>query len=351
MAKDFYKILGVERKADEKDIKKAYRKLARQYHPDVNPNDKGAEAKFKEINEAFQVLSDKDKRALYDQFGADYDKAGPSPGGATGYPSGGVSGGVSGHDFNTVDLEELFNRAARQRERSGAANTRTEEVGDIFGSIFGGLRGENGAGKGSGFPFGGRRARGPQKGQDVEQPIEISLPESIKGTQRALQLTISDPSTGKSQTRNVTVKIPAGVRDGAQVRIAGKGASSDNGGPDGDLYLIISVAPHPLWKREGDDLLIEVPISFGEAALGATIEVPTQSSRVQLKIPAGTQSGQKFRLSGRGVQPKNGKAGDQYVTVKVAVPRELSSRERELIEELSSLRPNDVRRELLSAEF
>jgi curved DNA-binding protein len=326
MAKDFYKILGVERKADEKEIKKAYRKLARRHHPDVNPNDKGAETKFKAINEAFQVLSDTEKRAAYDQFGDDYDKYGPVPNGAAAgaaYGNAGRGGYASG-----VNIEDLFNQASRQRAgvASGAARGEADH-GDVFGGIF------------------GRRARGPQKGEDVEQTLEISLPESVKGTQRALKLTISDPHSGKSETRNVTVKIPAGVREGARVRVAGQGASSDNGGPNGDLFLAIKIAPHPVWKRDGDNLSIEVPVSLSEAALGATIEVPTQSGSVQLKIPAATQSGQKFRLSGRGVATKSGTSGDQYVVIKIAVPKELSARERELMEELASLRPDEARRD------
>ena len=330
MAKDFYKILGVERKADEKEIKKAYRKLARRHHPDVNPNDQGAETKFKAINEAFQVLSDKEKRSAYDQFGDDYDKYGPVPNGATAgaaYGNGGHGGYAGG-----VNIEDLFNQASRQRAGVGSAGTRSEaDNADLFGGIFGGLRG------------GGRRARGPQKGEDVEQTLEISLPESVKGTQRALKLTISDPHSGRSETRNVTVKIPAGVRGGARVRVGGQGASSDNGGSNGDLFLSIKIAPHPLWKRDGDNLSIEVPVSISEAALGATIEVPTHSGSVQLKIPAGTQSGQKFRLSGRGVATKSGTSGDQYVVIKIAVPKELTPRERELIEELASLRPDEAR--------
>ncbi len=342
MARDFYQILGLARTADDKEIKKAYRKLARQFHPDVNPNDKGAEGKFKEVNEAFQVLSDKDKRTLYDQFGADYDKVGSAP--APGSYGAGRPGGpnFNGETVNFENLEELFNQSRRGGAHGsyspGTAGGAHADEGDGggFGDLFENILGGRGRG----------RKRGPQKGQDIEQSVTISLPESLKGTQRAMRLTITDPATGRAENREFTVKLPAGVRDGARVRVAGKGASGDNGGPPGDLFLAVSIAPHPLWKREGDDLLIEIPVTFMEAALGATVDVPTLSGRVQMRVPAGTQSGQKIRLSGRGALNSKGGAGDQYVTIKVSVPRELSPRETELIEELARLREENPRREL-----
>lgn len=338
MAKDFYKILGVERTADEKEIKKAYRKMARQHHPDINPNNKSAEAKFKEINEAYQVLSDKEKRTLFDQFGSDYDKV---QSGAGGY---GASGGPN--------LDDLFGQVRRGQTRggSGGFNTRTEKVdaaqaNDLFESLFGGARGKRGAGGvdfGSGAGGARTRNRGPQKGQDVEQPLEVSLGESIRGTQRSLRLSI-ETSSGE-ENRSVTVKIPAGVQEGARVRVANQGASGKMGGPNGDLFLIVGIAPHPFWKREGDNLHCEMPLSFSEAALGATIGVPTANNEVQLRVPAGTQSGQTFRLSGRGVPHLKGEgAGDVFVKMKVAVPKNLSSRETELIEELAKERTENVR--------
>ena len=333
MATDFYNLLGVERSASEKDIKRAYRKQARQHHPDVNPNDPNAEAKFKEINHAYQVLSDKEKRSLYDQFGPDFDKVGQAPPGWNGQTSGGGSSyGAGNNPYAGVDLEDLL----RQTQRGGGGQTHveTEAGGDIFESIFGGLRGRGG--------FGNRR-REPQRGENIEQAVQITLPESLHGTQRAFQFTITDPNTGTVDRRNVTVKIPAGVRDGATVRVAGKGTAGEAGAPNGDLLLKISIAPHQYWKRNGDDLLIEVPVTFSEAALGATIDVPTQTGRVNMKLPAGTQSGQKIRLSGRGVKRKDGSAGDQYVIAKIDVPKELSDRERELIEELKSLRDENPR--------
>jgi DnaJ-class molecular chaperone len=345
MAKDFYKILGVDRKADEKEIKKAYRKMARQHHPDINPNNKGAEAKFKEINEAYQVLSDKEKRELYDQFGADFDKV------QNGAAGGGYPGGA-GYPGGSVNFEDIFGAGARRGAGGpGGPNARVEgmdpnQMGDIFESLFGGGRG--GGASSGGFNFGGtQRRRGPQPGSDVEQPIEISLTESVRGAQRNLQLTIRDTQSGGEEHRNVTVKIPAGVGEGSRVRVAKQGASGANGGPNGALYLIVRITPHPFWKREGDNLLCEVPVTFSEAALGAQIQVPTLNGAVGLKIPAGTQSGQSFRLSGRGVpRLKGGGAGDQFVKVKVAVPKNLEAREQELIQELAQLRGEDVRREL-----
>jgi DnaJ-class molecular chaperone len=339
MAKDFYGVLGVGKKADEKEIKKAYRKLARQHHPDINPNNATAEAKFKEINEAYQVLSDPEKRALYDQWGDDYDKI---PAGYTGGPGdvnfGGAGGGMGGN-FGGVDFSEIFNRAGQGG--SGGVRFETDFGGgsgsgsDVFESLFGG-RGR------------ARRPRGPQRGGDVEHHVSISLGESIRGTQRNLKLSISDPNSRAQHKRDITIKIPAGVGEGARVRAAGQGGEGSNGGPRGDLFLIVHIAPHPFWKREGDNLSCEIPVTFAEAALGATIDVPAPNGTVGLKIPAGTQSGQTFRLSGRGVPKlKGGGAGDVLVKIKIAVPKDLTERERELIEELQN-RPAEVRGNLNS---
>ncbi len=359
MAKDFYKILGVDRKADEKDIKRAYRKMAGQYHPDANKG-KDAEARFKEINEAYQVLSDSEKRGLYDQFGDNYDKVGQGapPPGASGHPGGAQYsqyGGAGGNFPGGFDVEDLLNQARRQ-QAAGGGGTRVgaegEDIGDIFSTIFGGRGGDPRTGstpRGGGGGFNFRQRRSARKGQDVEQPIEISLAESIHGATRALQMVISDPTTGSQQQRNVTVKIPAGVRAGARVRVKEQGAAGENGGPNGDLFLKIRIAPHPFWKREGDNLHCEIPITFAEAALGGTIEVPTSNGAVKMKIPAGTQSGQTFRLSGRGVKQTKGTAGDVFAKVKISVPKDLQMRETELIEELAKQREQNVRASLPSA--
>lgn len=352
MATDFYKILGVDRKADEKEIKRAYRKRAREFHPDANKS-AGAEAKFKQISEAYQVLSDSEKRGLYDQFGENYDKVGqaaPPPGNS---PYGNRQYSGSGGGPGGVNFEDLLNQARHQQAGGGGR----VEVGDVDASIFeeliGGFRGGRGQTntRGGGFNFRSRREK--QKGGDVEQPLEISLGESIRGATRALQMVIRDPNARTEQRRNVTVKIPAGVREGARVRIKEQGAAGENGGPNGDLFLKIHIAPHRFWTREGDDLHCEIPVTFAEAALGATIDVPTIEGAVKMKIPAGTQSGQKFRLSGRGVpHPKNhpgGGKGDVFVKVKIAVPKNMEPRETELIQELSQLREQNVRANLQAA--
>lgn len=348
MARDYYAVLGIDRKADEKAIKSAYRKLARQYHPDVNPNNPDAEAKFKEISAAHEVLSDPEKRKLYDQFGENFDKIPPGyeqyasqGGGFPGQGFGGASGGVPG-GFN---LEDLLSQA--QRGGGGGGGTRFDfrteggspgagggfggGIGDLFGEMFGGR---------------GGKARGPQKGGDVEHPIEITFAESVKGTQRRVNLRIQN-SDGREETRDVTVKIPALINNGATVKVAGRGASGPNGGPNGDLFLRIGVANDPFWKRDGMDIRVEVPVTISEAALGATISVPTLGGEVNLRVPGGTQSGQTFRLSGRGLKnEKTGQSGDQYVSVKIAIPKNLSAREDELIRELASQRTEDVRANL-----
>lgn len=334
MAKDFYKTLGVSKTADEKEIKKAYRKLARQYHPDINPNNSSAEAKFKEINEAYQVLSDSEKRGLYDQFGENYDKI---PAGYTGGGPGGPGG---------PNLGDFFGGGGGGRPGPGGyENINFGEGGDIFESLFGGLGGRGKRGGGGGFDFGGRGRRGPQKGEDIEQTVSVALAESINGTQRGFQVLGQD-----GVSRNITVKIPAGVQEGARVRVAKQGGEGSGGGQRGDLYLRVRIEPHAFWERKGDNLHCEVPVSFTEAVLGAVIDVPTINGSVQLRIPAGTQSGQTFRLSGRGVPHLKGDgAGDEYVKVKIAVPKNLTADETDLIEKLAALRTENVRTGLPSA--
>ncbi len=336
MAKDFYSVLGISRDADEKAIKSAYRKLARKYHPDVNPNNPDAEAKFKEISSAHDVLADPEKRKLYDQFGENFDKIppgyeqyGPQGGGFPGAGYGGGSGAPQG--FNLEDLIAQAHRGGgNARVDFGAGgSSQSAGIGGLFGEMFGGR--------------GGARTRGPQKGGDVEHPLEISFAESVKGTQKRVQLRIQS-GDGREEMRDVTVKIPALINNGATVKVAGRGASSPTGGPNGDLFLRIGVANDPFWKRDGLDIRVEVPVAFHEAALGATIGVPTLHGEVNLRVPPATQSGQTFRLSGRGLKnEKTGQSGDQYVSVKVAVPKNLSAREEELIRELAAQRSEDVR--------
>ncbi len=301
--KDYYKTLGVSRNASEKDIKKAYRKLARQYHPDVNPGDRAAEERFKEINEANEVLADPEKRAQYDRLGNQYQEW-QHMGGQGNVPwedlirqAGGGSGGQYQYEFSGGD--SFF---------------------DILSSMFGG-----------GGRQQARQTRMPIKGRDIEQEVTVTLEEAYHGTTREFML----------GGHRLSVKIPKGARTGTRVRVGGKGESGYAGGPPGDLYLIVRVQDHPDYAREGDALVLDLPVDLYTAVLGGEIEVPTLSGKVRLKVPAGTQSGQKFRLAGRGMPPLRGdRHGDLYVRVMIHVPRSLSGQERELFEKLAAMRSN-----------
>jgi DnaJ-class molecular chaperone len=300
--KDYYKILGIERNASEKEIKQAYRKLARKYHPDVNPGDKSAEEKFKDISEAYEVLSDKEKRAKYDQFGQYWQAAGQP--GAGQPPPGWEQGGVPpGFDFGEGGFEGGF--------------------GDIFDLLFGEGRG--------GTATEGRRARGrgwaPARGRDVEYEIEVTLEEAFNGVTKTFTV----------NGRKIEVKIPQGVRDGSRIRLAGQGEPS-RGTERGDMYLIVRMKPHPKFERKEDDLYTDVPVIYTTAALGGQVVVPTLSGRVNMKVPAGTSCGQTFRLAGQGMPKLKGSAkGDLYARIKVTVPKTLSTREKELLTELANL--------------
>ena len=290
MAKDYYQTLGVNKSATDKDIKKAYRRLAKQHHPDTNPNDPNAEAKFKEINEAYDTLSDPEKRKQYDMFGADYARYQ----GFQQQPGGGTGG------FNTnVDFGD-----------SGFA--------DIFDSIFGGIGG-----------FGGRRGTRtvrPTRGSDVEHNVTISLREAYEGTTRYIT----------KGGRRIKVNIPSGAMTGTKVRLTGEGESSINGGSAGDLYLVVEVEADKQFERDGDDLLTEVEVDMFTAVLGGEIAIPTLTRPVKMRIPAGTQSGQKFRVSGKGMPKLRNKDayGDLYARVLITVPKNLTPEQRDLIQRL-----------------
>jgi len=313
--KDYYDVLGVSRDADEKEIKRAFRRLARQYHPDVNPGDPQAEERFKEINEAHEVLSDPEKRSKYDRLGSEwarYQQAGGRPGDfdwsqwTTGAPG---WGGQRVHvKYGTPeDLEDLFGGAS--------------PFSDFFSQIFGGMGGAGRASPG-GFEY---RVR-PQRGQDYEQEVEISLREAHQGTTRILQ----------KNGRRLEVRIPPGARTGTRVRMAGEGGSSAAGGAEGDLYLRVKIAPDPQFERRGDDMYVTVPVDLYTAVLGGQAQVPTLSGPVTLTIPAGTQNGCVFRLRGKGLpllgQPEQ--HGDLYAKVEIQLPTDLSPHQRELFEEL-----------------
>ncbi len=326
--KDYYNILGVKRGASEQEIKRAYRQLARKYHPDVNPGNKSAEARFKEINEAYEVLSDKEKRQKYDQFGDQWQyadqfaKAGGYRSGSRDFSQG---GGAQGFRFEEGDLDSLF--------------------GDVFQGIRTGAS---------------RRRDQPRRGRDIDYPVEVTLEEAYHGTNRILGLEAEEPcpscgSTGKIRNvlcsacqgsgvvprlERLEVKIPPGVKDGSRVRIAGKGRQG-YGGAKGDLYLVTSVKPHRLFERKDDDLYVEVAIPLAVAVLGGEVQVPTPKGKLALKIPPETQNGRTFRLAKQGMSHLgNSPRGDLLAKVSVALPTKLSAEEKKLFEQLSRLRPS-----------
>ena len=314
--KDYYQILGVDKKADEKEIKRAYRRLARQYHPDVNPGDEQAEERFKEINEAHEVLSDAAKRQKYDRLGSDwqrYQRQGGDPGGFDWNQWSGGAGAPGGRRVNVEygDLGDLFGGQG--------------PFSDFFSTIFGGVGREPRAEWSPGA--GQQRSR---RGQDMVQPVEITLEEAFQGTKRLLQV----------DERRLEVQIPPGVKTGSKVRVRGEGGKVAGGGTRGDLFLKVEVQPHRVFERRGDDLHCEVPLDLYAAVLGGEATVPRLGGQpVMLRIPPGTQGGRSFRLQGMGM-PNLRRAeqrGSLYAKVRVAVPEELSDRERELFEELARL--------------
>lgn len=347
--KDYYKILGVEKRADAKAIKQAYRRLARKHHPDMNPGNKAAGERFKEVNEAYEVLSDPEKRKRYDTLGADWQRHAP----------GFRRGGAGPVDFGNF----------RVHVEPGDAGEFSDFFRAVFGDLGSRMRGGRAAGAevfeeavGGRGPFG--RGRGIQRGQDVQAPIEITLEEVAQGTRRTIELDLPEScptcagsgqrgqtpcpacrGTGEvSRAHRLEVKIPAGVRDGSRVRVAGEGPAGIGGGGPGDLYLQVRVAPHPLFERREADVTLDLPIAVWEAALGAEVEVPTLRGKVTMKIPPETSSGRTFRLPGYGLPRLRATGqGDQLVRVKIVTPADLTARERELFEELRQLRPRPPR--------
>lgn len=305
LEKDFYQILGVSKSITDAELKKAYRKLARKYHPDSNPGDAAAEAKFKEISEAYSVLSDAEQRAEYDQIRA------MGTGGARF-----TSGGGAGQGFD-----------------------------DMFGGMFGGGRGGHYSTQGGGqsyediFSMFGGGPRGPQPGRDVQASTTLDFETAVNGHTVTLQ----------APSGTVKVKIPAGVADGQKIKVRGKGEPSPNGGPAGDIILTIAVRKHPVFERDGQNLRLKLPVTFSEAALGATVEVPTLGGApVKLKIQPGTPSGRVLRVKGRGVTSSKG-VGDLLAEVQVVVPAHLSDEAREALEAFRNVEPDENPREDLLA--
>jgi curved DNA-binding protein len=315
--KDYYKILGVSKDANEKDIKKAFRRLARQHHPDVNPDDPQAEERFKELNEAYEVLSDPEKRRKYDHLGADWQRfqhAGGQPGD---FDWGRWSTGAPGERVHVrygtpEDLDDLFGGGS--------------PFSDFFSQVFGG------GGTGRAAPGGGsfQYEMRPQRGQDYEQPVEISLEEAYHGTTRMLQ----------KDGQRLEVRIPKGARTGTRVRMSGEGGSGAAGGPSGDLYLRVRVLPDPRFERREEDLHATVTADLYTMLLGGEVQVPTMNGQVVLTIPPSTQNGRTFRLRGKGM-PRLRSAeqhGDLYVRVEVQLPTRLTPEQRALFEQLRDLR-------------
>jgi molecular chaperone DnaJ len=334
--RDLYAVLGVPRDATADQIKKAYRKLARKHHPDVNPGDKAAEEEFKDVSRAYDVLGDETQRKNYDEFGEEALQAGFDPDKAREFrrwqQSGARARGFGGRRGEAQGFEDIL-------RGGGGSSGGFHGFEDLFGNVF------------------TRAAAAPQRGQDLEVAARVEFLEAVRGTSRSINLrrpevcpTCSGTgvlASGKRCARcggdgvldeavRLNVKIPAGVETGSRVRVAGKGGAGSQGGPAGDIYIVVEVNEHPLLEREGKDLTLEVPITVGEALLGASITVPTPDGDVSLKIPAGTQSGKRLRLRGKGVPDLHGgERGDFYVRVIVHVP-ERAERAKEAIEQLES---------------
>lgn len=342
--RDYYATLGVKRGASEKELRSAYRKLARELHPDLKPGDKSAEKRFKEVNEAYEVLSDAEKRKRYDQLGSNWrqyeqwQRAGGNRGGqpfdfsdlfnggtAGGRARAGAGGATGPTHQRTVTPEELG-------DLIGRGGTGGSPFSDFFQTFFSGSGREATTTTTAGRPRGGSS---PRSGRDVDQPVDITLEEAFAGTTRVVQVT-----DDRGRGRRLEVKIPAGVADGARVRVAGQGGSGVLGGPTGDLYLVVQVTPSPSFTREGDDLHVKVPVRLTAAVLGGEIDVPTpRGTRLALKIPGGTQDGRRFRLRGQGMPhlENAGEHGDLIAEVHVQLPEQLSDRQRELFEELARM--------------
>lgn len=303
MAEDLYQTLGVGRDASKDEIKKAHRKLALKYHPDKNPDDKVASEKFKRAQEAYDVLSDDEKRAAYDRYGADFEKI----------RSSGYQPGAGG--FDGLDLDQIFRGG---RGRGGGGQTQFDGFSDFFEQMMGGGRGRGAGGR--------QRQAPPQKGGNTRHELEIPLQTAVQGGKTEFYL----------NEEKLSVNIPAGVETGSKIRLRDRGQPSPNGGPSGDLILLIKVSDHPCFRRNDRNLELNLPVSVGEAVLGAKIDIPTPSGTVALSIPANSSSGRRLRLKGQGVKQRDGSAGDLFVVLQIEVPKEADEESRKLIEEFEA---------------
>ncbi len=313
--KDYYETLGVSRTASQEEIQRAYRKLARKYHPDVN-KDKDAEERFKEINEAYEVLKDPEKRKAYDQLGSNWQ---------------------AGQEFRPPpEWQTHFDFGSGMGENGFFWSDNSGGFSDFFEALFGGRRFAASRDRRSG-PFSQGHQPFAQNGQDHEAVLQISLEEAFHGGRKTITMqtpTVTPEGRVVHDTRTFEVKIPAGILPGQKIRLAGQGGAGVGGGRKGDLYLKVEIPPHPVYQLNGRDLSMDLAVTPWEAALGAEIQVSTLSGPITLKVPAGTQSGQKLRLRGKGMPNPKGAAGDLYAIVKIMVPKRLTRKERELFEKL-----------------
>jgi DnaJ-class molecular chaperone len=322
MAKDHYATLGVTRTASPEEIQKAYRKLARKYHPDKNPDDATAKAKFQEVQSAFEVLSDEDKRKRYDQFGSDFDAAGAA--GAAGHPGWRytTSNGPQTYPYDVNDLNDLFGSGAGAEGGGGFA--------DLFKQFNRGGR------------TGARRAQRPaERGSDLKHELTIPFSSGVLGSEAALAV---QRQNGNLET--IQVKIPVGIDDGKKIRLRGQGEPGSDGGPAGDILLTIRLSPHPHFRRTGNRLDVRVPVTLAEAIQGATVDVPTPHGTISLKVPPNTSSGKRLRIKGHGVKPPNQPAGDLFAEIEIELPENLTEEERKELADISNRHPQQVRKEL-----